>query len=185
MVKIDGVEILTTEDWGAQESRGDIFETIPSKIILHHMDTPNPPNHISQKDPGELARKWQEDHFKKDWIDTGQHFTISFDGTIMEGRHGSIDALKKGKCVIGAHCVDQNENWGVKIEGNHLMYIVTPEQQESLIRLCVLICKKCKIDSSSIYGHNEFTETQCPGKAILIEIPNIKKAVHEKLLGLK
>jgi len=184
MSQMNGVSILSTKEWGAITQHGELLETTPTKIILHHMFTPNPPNNISKDDVTRLAKECQTWHFGRGWVDTGQHFTISCDGTIMEGRHGSLDALVKGKCVSGAHCEGQNYNWGIELEGDHRSEYITNQQEASLINLCALLCEKCKIDSSRIYGHSNFNNTNCPGTAILKKISEIQQRVHDKLQSL-
>jgi len=183
-MNIGDVTILSNEEWGAQKPHGEIYEATPTKIILHHMYTPNPPNHISKADPKVLAKECQKWHFDRGWADTGQNFTISCNGTILEGRHGSIAALNNGKCVSGAHCIGQNYNWGIELEGDHRSEYITPQQEESLIILCKLLCSKCKIDSSHIYGHSDFNDTNCPGTSILRKISEIQQKVHNAILSI-
>lgn len=182
---INEIRMLSCREWGAKPAKETIIGSIADKIILHHMASANPPDNISKSDPCSIAKECQKWHFARDWIDTGQHFTISTNGTILEGRHGSIEALKRGICVVGAHCPGQNISWGIEIEGDHRSLPVTKEQEESLIALCALICLYCKIDSSRIFGHRDFFATECPGDAIWKKLPDIRKKVHNKILQMR
>ena len=47
------------------------------------------------------ARSNQVDHMNRGYGDTGQHFTVSRDGLILEGRKGSIDCVKSGATIVG------------------------------------------------------------------------------------
>ena len=189
MEKIYGIKIVTAREWGAKPAKGIPLKTIPDKIIIHHMATPNPPRHISKDDPYEIAKKCQDWHFKNGWIDTGQHFTISCNGTILEGRQGSTDALKAGKCLQAAHCKgeDQNYTWGIELEGEHRFKYITQEQEKSLVDLCAVICRKSSIQSNELYGHCDFdpvNKPYCPGKTVMDKLNELKGMVYKRILTL-
>jgi len=94
----------------------------------------------------EVARRIQHSHMVTDhhWADTGQHFTISRGGLILEGRHGSREAARAGRVVEGAHAVSSdgsaNRTWfGIEIEGdNRQADRVTAPQYSALVELCAL-----------------------------------------------
>ncbi len=187
MEKIYDIEIVTAQEWGAKPGKGNPHKTTSDKIIIHHMATPNPPNNYSRDDAGEIARRCQDWHFANGWIDTGQHFTISTDGTILEGRQGSIAALKEGSCISSAHCINYNNNWGIEIEGSHQKENITNEQEKSLIDLCAIICKKCSIQSRDLFGHCNFDpgKPHCPGKTVMDRLPELKRMVHDRVVELQ
>ncbi len=67
-----------------------------NRILVHHTASANSTDY-SQAHAFQLARGIQNDHIDTNgWSDTGQHFTISRGGYDMEGRHGSLTALRGG-----------------------------------------------------------------------------------------
>jgi hypothetical protein len=106
--------------WGAAPATSAItvLNHRPNRIIVHHTDTPNVTDR-SEAHAFELARTIQRTHFGNGWIDSGQHFTISRGGHVMEGRHRSLATAAGGRRhVLGAHCPGQNEvAIGIENEG--------------------------------------------------------------------
>lgn len=110
------------------------------------------------------------------WVDSGQHFTNSRGGVLMEGRHGSYDALRAGdQIVVGAHCPGQNDV-AIGIENEGLYVAMEPPQQQwdSLVAFCALVCDRYNIPASEIFGHRDFTVTQCPGDALYALLPRLR-----------
>ncbi len=179
-------KVITTKEWGARRPKASPIRCRADKIILHHMATPNPPRHLSKNSTTYLARECQRWHmYGNGWNDTGQHFTIACDGTILEGRTGSLDALMDRECVKAGHCVGQNNQWGVEIEGTHSTVSVSKEQLNSIVNLCAMICFRCNIDSTRIFGHRYFNKTDCPGNSLYEMIPTIIYRVHNRILEIK
>ena len=170
-------EIFTTEEWGARPARATGFALHRAEgIIIHHTAGPNRPPEIGEREKSEafnLARRIQDFHMDdplRRWSDTGQHFTISRGGLIMEGRHGTLAAAKEGMVVRGAHAssVDYyNQSWfGIELEGiNSDGFHVTLYQWESLVELCAWLSSWGRIDPRQIIGHKDVLagHTECPG----------------------
>ena len=100
------------------------------------------------------------------WDDTGQHFTISRGGLILEGRHGSAEAAHMGRVVEGAHAAS-SDKFGIEIEGdNREADQVTSKQYRILVVLCAWLTKWREIPSLPIIGHTEVLpgHTDCPGR---------------------
>lgn len=108
------------------------------------------------------------------WSDTGQHFTISRGGVILEGRTGSLEAAMKGMVVRGAHAKGANLNRiGIEVEGDYTAGHhygdetpeVPPAQWAALVRLVRLLVERGALDPSSIVGHRDVSgnHTGCPG----------------------
>ncbi|MEU4673699.1 N-acetylmuramoyl-L-alanine amidase [Amycolatopsis sp. NPDC023774] len=91
----------------------------------------------------QVARDDQADHIDNNgWSDTGQHFTISRGGYRMEGRHGSLDALRDGNRIVrAAHCPGQNDNAiGIENEGTYTSVEPPQAQWDSLVVFIAYAC---------------------------------------------
>jgi hypothetical protein len=108
--------IITTAQWGARPpSRPVTTVGRPSKIIFHHTDVLHAEiDHLegdTLEEAEALARAIQRVHMdKRGFIDTGQNFLVTRSGHVLEGRHGSVDAITAGGMVDSAHCVGQNHH---------------------------------------------------------------------------
>ncbi len=127
-----------------------------------------------------LARDCQNLHMDVNgWADTGQHFTVSRGGYVLEGRHRSLETLDAGAHqVIAAHCPGENGNAiGIENEGTYITE--TPPQAliGSLVRLCVAVCQKFRLHAWDIFGHWDFHPTECPGIAFYLEFPMVRSLV--------
>jgi hypothetical protein len=173
--------IFSTADWDARppSSPVSLAGNNPNKIVVHHTAFAN------TADTGEsgsftIAHEIQDLHMDTNgWIDTGNHFTISRSGVIMEGRHRSLERLEAGSnMVVGAHTVNQNTQ-SIGIENNGTYITVAPPQilYASLVNLCAYICNQYKLSSSQIYGHRDFNDTECPGDVLYGMLPQLRKDV--------
>ncbi|HEY6740540.1 MAG TPA: N-acetylmuramoyl-L-alanine amidase, partial [Actinopolymorphaceae bacterium] len=84
--------IIDCDAWGARPPSGEpSLSAIPTnKIIVHHMAFPNVTDY-SREQAIALARECQDLHMDGNgWMDTGQHFTVSRGGYVLEGRHRSL-----------------------------------------------------------------------------------------------
>ncbi len=172
--------IFTTDEWGARPPSGTGFSKHPAEgIVIHHTADPNRPPEAQDREKEaafKLARRIQDFHMddaSRAWLDTGQHFTISRGGIILEGRHASLAAAKAGMVVRGAHAssVDRyNESWfGIELEGiNTDGFHLTDDQWESLIELCAWLSVWGGFDPANIIGHKEILagHTECPGTVV-------------------
>ena len=96
--KLPQPTIISTAEWGATQPRSHL-QTInehPSYLVIHHTTTPNVTD--GSRDAAiDLARRVQNGHVGQGWGDSGQHFTMSRGGHILEARHGSKNALETGE----------------------------------------------------------------------------------------
>ena len=78
------------------------------------------------------------------WADTGQHFTVSRGGYVLEGRHRSLETLDAGEHqVIAAHCPGENGNAiGIENEGTYVTETPPEALLDSLVELCVAVCRQ-------------------------------------------
>ena len=194
--KIPQPKIYSCQEWGAKPPVHTFRTTDPKYIIIHHMVTENRMLCTSPKTAKETAfslqRECQQFHMEGNgWADTGQHFTVSRDGVIMEGRHGSLVAARDGDCILGAHAADpdtganENASWGIECEGTYTSSKMPLPQWNALVALCTWLSAQCLIDSTRINGHRETgCRTACPGDWLYGKLPDLRTAVHdEKLKG--
>jgi hypothetical protein len=180
-------KIYTAEEWGARKITSSFPRQTAKGIVVHHAVYPNRPplqgdaeKHAAFK----TARSIQESHLQRGWADSGQHFTVSRGGLLMEGRHGSLAGAKHGLVVRGAHAgvAEQNATWfGIELEGRYDQeWAMTDQQWQALIELCAWLSSWGKFDSQQIEGHRHFKPTTaCPG-LVLEHLVELRGAVHER-----
>jgi hypothetical protein len=185
--------VIECKEWGALPPTVQVFNrTYPKWVIIHHTDQPNPPHDRSHGTrPGaiDLARQIQNDHMKnRGWSDTGQNFLVSTGGFVLEGRHGTVDAVKAGQCVRSAHAPQSpgklaggNESPGIEAEGCFTTTEMSPAQWASLVELCASLCDALKLGPKAIKGHRDFTDTACPGDWLYAQLPKLRLAVADRL----
>lgn len=177
--------IASCDTWGARppSSPLTLISTNPDKILVHHTASANSTDY-SQAHAYALARSIQDFHMDSNgWSDTGQHFTISRGGYVMEGRHNSLAKLTAGSgMVVGAHCPGQNDK-AIGIENEGLYTSVTPPAAlySKLVDMCAYICQQYGIAATQIYGHRDFLATQCPGDVLYGMLPQLRSDVAAKL----
>lgn len=176
--------IASTALWGARPARGPntIFSYRPTTILIHHTDTVNTINY-SRSEAYSLGRSIQQSHFANGWIDTGQHFTVSRGGYIMEGRHKSLQMLQaRNYFVRGAHCpVLNNYAVGIENEGNYSAALPPDALWVSLVNLCTYICQQYGLNANAIFGHRDFYSTDCPGTHLYGRLRQLRLQVLAKL----
>jgi hypothetical protein len=169
--------VFTTAEWGAAPARLAHFpERLAAGIVVHNTEGAN-------RDPlagdaefaaaSEMARRIQHSHMVTDhhWADTGQHFTISRGGLILEGRHGSHEAARAGRVVEASHAVSRDGSanrvkFGIEVEGdNRRADRVTDQQYSALVELCAWLTKWRGLQVLPIQGHMDVLagHTDCPG----------------------
>lgn len=183
----DGPTVLDTSTWGARAASSpiNVLTTPPQKILVHHTDTPNTTDY-SRAQAFNLAHIMQNDQMDvRHWIDTGQHFTISRGSYVMEGRHGSLAALRGGtRQVESAHCVGQNTvAIGIENEGTYSSVEPRDSHYATLVDLCVYICGQYRIPAYQIYGHRDFLATECPGDRLYALLPKLRSDVAARVGG--
>jgi N-acetylmuramoyl-L-alanine amidase len=169
-------KIFTTSEWGAAPANVAHFpENTAAGIVVHNTQTQNRNPLRGDAEfaaAREVARRIQHDHMTANrWEDTGQHFTISRGGLILEGRHGSLVAARAGRVVKAAHAKSRdgsaNLTWfGIELEGdNRQADLVTKPQYSALVELCAWLNKWCGRRDLPIKGHMDVLagHTDCPG----------------------
>lgn len=148
----------------------------PDKIIVHHTAFANTPD-AGRSGSFAIARRIQTLHMTGNhWIDTGQHFTVSRSGIVMEGRHRSLERLLAGSdLVVGAHTVGQNSaSIGIESNGTYTSAVPPAALYASLVGLCAYICHRYRIPAARIYGHRDYNRTECPGDRLYAMLPRLR-----------
>ncbi|WNV82166.1 peptidoglycan recognition family protein [Umezawaea sp. Da 62-37] len=178
--------IRTCDDWGARPPSAPttLVYGKPERILVHHTATDNVTDY-SEAHAFEHARWIQDRHMDVNgWLDSGQHFTNSRGGFLMEGRHGSLDALRAGdRLVEGAHCPGQNRiAIGIENEGLYTAEEPPREQWDSLVSFCVYTCERYGIAPAAIDGHRDhYDDTVCPGDKLYSLLPRLRQEVARVL----
>lgn len=139
------------------------------RITLHHSDG---------RYTTSLSESFGETQFIQDfhqrgrgWIDIGYHFIIDPLGNILEARPEG---------VLGAHTLANNEgNIGIVILGTYHQPkndLTTPAQLEALVALGRYLVKRYGVDPSSLKGHRDYKNTDCPGDKAYVAIADLRKA---------
>lgn len=176
--------IATTTTWKAQAPREavTVLASRPTRIIVHHTASANVSD-LSQAQAYNLARSIQQGHFDRGWIDSGQQFTISRGGYVLEGRHRSLDAARSGsQHVRGAHCEGFNDvSVGIENEGTYTSATPPAAQYDALVRMCAWLCQQYGIPATELYGHRDFLNTSCPGDVLYAKLPQLRRDVAARL----
>ncbi len=170
--------------WLAQPAKAPIvlLAARPTRILVHHTASANTSD-LSQAQAFSLARNIQQGHFARGWIDTGQQFTVSRGGFVLEGRHRSLEAAQGGaQHVQGAHCDGQNDvAVGIENEGTYMTVSPPAGQYGALVSLCAWLCQQYGIPATELYGHRDFNSTACPGDVLYAKLPQLRADVAARL----
>ncbi|SCF14354.1 Peptidoglycan-binding (PGRP) domain of peptidoglycan hydrolases-containing protein [Micromonospora viridifaciens] len=177
--------IISCDEWGARPPADplSISAIATNKIIVHHMAFPNSTDY-SEEHAKQLARDCQNLHMDGNgWSDTGQHFTVSRGGHVLEGRRGSLERLAAGdRQMIAAHCPGENGRAiGIENEGTYVTDTPPQELLDSLVKLCTAICRQYGLHAHDIFGHWDFRATLCPGAMFYREFPVLRRRVFAEL----
>jgi N-acetyl-anhydromuramyl-L-alanine amidase AmpD len=170
--------------WGAKPATAPtvLLNARPTRVIVHHTASPNTGD-LSQAQAYSLARSIQQSHFERGWIDSGQQFTISRGGYVLEGRHRSLAAAQGGtQHLQGAHCEGFNDvALGIENEGTYMTVTPPGGQYAALVGLCAWLCAQYGIPATELYGHRDFNNTSCPGDVLYAKLPQLRADVAARL----
>ncbi|WP_017604052.1 peptidoglycan recognition protein family protein [Nocardiopsis alkaliphila] len=178
-------KVYTRADWKARAPKSPIqvLAKGPTHIVIHHTATGN----VSDRSTGHaaaLSRSIQRYHMDSNgWSDTGQQFTISRGGHIMEGRDRSLQATGEGGHVLGAHTADHNAHAiGIENEGTYSSEDPPQELMSSLVQTCAWLCLVYRLDpQKAIVGHRDYNATNCPGDKLYSMLPKLRDNVGGRL----
>ncbi|BDZ56682.1 peptidoglycan recognition protein family protein [Barrientosiimonas endolithica] len=181
---VPGPEVIGTQAWGAQEPRRRARLVGPPRtVLIHHTASANVAD-TSRQSAYDIARQIQRWHLANGWGDTGQHFTVSRGGFLLEGRHGTLDAVRArdGEFPFGAHSASQNRTaLGIETQGTFTAALPTSAQWGALVSLCTWLCRSYDLAADAIDGHRDYEQTACPGDALFARLPDLRDAVDREL----
>lgn len=177
--------IIDCDSWGANPPTSDVVlsQGTTRKILIHHTAYPNTTDH-SREQAIWLAKDIQRLHQQVNgWADSGQHFTVSRGGYVLEGRHRSLETLESGAAqVVSAHCPGQNTaSIGIENEGTYIEETPPQALWDSLVKLCVTVSQQYNVKAHHIFGHWDFRATLCPGAAFYRQFPELRRQVAREL----
>jgi N-acetylmuramoyl-L-alanine amidase len=114
--------IITTDQWGTKPAKATpVYVSRPKRIIFHHTAGHHPeislPRNESRAEAILYAKAIQNFHMNGNgWNDSGHNFLVCRNGLILVGRHMSYPAIKKGRMILSAHCLGQNDQPGIEHE---------------------------------------------------------------------
>ncbi len=129
-----------------------------TRITIHHEGSAKPNNDSTPAQVAATLRRIQSQHGKRMGAgDIGYHFIIDRTGTIWQGR----DWRYQGAHTSGANA----HNVGVMLLGNFEIQQPTGAQLSSMRSLVLSLARMYNLDvRKDVYAHNDFGNTQCPGK---------------------
>ncbi|XVQ10957.1 peptidoglycan recognition protein family protein [Spirillospora sp. CA-255316] len=179
------LRVHTRAQWKAAppRRRAKVLSTAPDRIVVHHTATPNSKDH-SVAHAYALSRQIQRFHMHtRGWDDTGQQLTISRGGHVMEGRNGSLAAIRAGRHVVGAQSLHHNSHTiGIENEGTYSRAAVPGRLWSSLVETCAWLCTEYRLDPfRAIVGHRDLVATDCPGDVLYARLPELRGDVAKHL----
>ncbi|RUP51585.1 N-acetylmuramyl-L-alanine amidase, negative regulator of AmpC, AmpD [Jimgerdemannia flammicorona] len=189
--------IWSTADWGAKppSSPLNILDHPALRILIHNTQGRNSPD-LTQPYAYTVARQIQDLHMLTNgWADSGQHFTISRGGWILEGRHNTLSALSNGKQFVqSAHSPGMNtEAIGIECDGAYGSVLPTEYLFDSLMNLMASfltsrVHQEPTLDRFAQYNFVSFRfiliyfpQTDCPGNIFYSVLGNIRSALSKRL----
>lgn len=180
------LHIIPAAEWGAVAPAyaAPIQQGSPRTIVVHHTAGANTQD-FSLEAAHRVARVIQNFHMGQGWGDSGQHFTISRGGHVLEARQGSLAAAQDGSYFVeGIHARNVNfETIGIENEGTYMTEMPTDAQWGSLVALIAYLCRQYGLDASSIQGHRESSATACPGDMFFAALDQLRADVTAALNG--
>lgn len=182
--------IHPTARWGARkpDRKATTLPRPPKYVVVHHTFTNNVDDY-SLEQANRIARAIQTAHRGRGWGDTGQQFTISRGGHILEGRTGSLAAAERGEMVLGTHVRGANSfAVGIECEGTYNTVLPPRRLRDSLVNLCAWLCVQYNLNPyEAIVPHMKFNDTDCCGYKFAPTLPTLRadvaKAVPSELLS--
>jgi len=195
----DGLVIHRRSDWGADLPPRRAMEREDVRFLLvHHSATSN-----NVPDPRSLIRGIYAFHTSpvKGWPDVAYNFFVAPDGSVWEGRAGSLD----GPVTADATGGNQGYSQLVCLLGNHVDVPPTAAAQTSLTRTLAWMAGRFSLntyaDASATFvsrgsnkfpagesittpvvsAHRDVTYTACPGDAAVALLPDWRRRVHTTL----
>ncbi len=157
-------------EWNAAVPTGPYTpDPIPWRATLHHSDGRYTRTLAESLDE---ARFIQDFHIHgRGWIDIAYHFLVDPLGNVIEGRPEG---------TLGAHTLANNEgNVGIVLLGNYHPPVnnrPTAAQLAAVAALGRYLVARYGIAPSSLKGHRDYKQTECPGNLAYSQLAALRKA---------
>ncbi len=131
----------------------------PNRVTVHHSGDKDDQNANSLA----WLRQVDLNHIRginhpEPWACIGYHFIIDPGGKVFEGRPLRYQGAHAGNPA------DNRLNIGICLMGNFEITRVSPAQRTALLNTLDRLCLQYGINRASVYGHNKFKGTECPGR---------------------
>ena len=192
-----GLDILPRDAWGADLApKGPMGVEDVRFLLVHHTSSPN--NYRgTQRDLIRIAYAFHTGPAKR-WNDVAYNFFIGQDGTVWEGRAGSLDGPVEASASGGSQGFAQL----VCLLGDFTDFTPPAAMQDSLVHLLAHLAHRYDlstwkdaraqfnsrgsdrwkagsfIETPTISGHRDMTYTACPGEAAYRLLPEWRRRVH-------
>lgn len=177
-IEVEGLEILSREDWKALPSNPGLKRHTPKYITIHHTGTnQNPERSIEEKLRALQKFSFSEGFLgdgtpKKPWPDVPYHFYIAVDGKVAVGRPLEYEGDTNTSYDVTGHAL-------IVVEGSFGKDKLTELQYGPLKKLVKALAQKYKIPAEDISGHMDQAETSCPGEDIYKRLPELREMVSK------
>ena len=149
-----------------------------NRITIHHtaMDARHLYRASASSSAAELRLIQRQHQDANGWADIGYHFLIDPSGRVFEGRSLHWQGAHAGRdSATGRNFNEQNI--GICLLGNFQTERPTPAALDSLEDLIATLSRQNGIARSSIYGHQHFKGTECPGRHLASWLTNYKRGI--------
>ena len=197
LVVADGLSIMPREAWGSDlPPKGPLESEDVRFLLVHHTATSN-----SIPDQRQLIRNIFAFHTSgtKGWNDVAYNFFVGPDGTVWEGRAGSMAGPVQASATGG----NQGYAQLVCLLGDFSQVPPTAAMQQSLVRLLAHLSVRYDLSTwkdatasfisrgsnkwsagrsvaaRTISGHRDMTYTACPGNAAYSLLDQWRRDVHQ------
>src|SRR5690606_10922996 len=168
------LELAASPTTGGAESRLRVPHDI-RRLTLHHSGSPEPL--LPEDDPTEKLRGLQIwGAAERNWWDVPYHFLIDLEGRIYEGR----DYRYMGETNTA---YDPRGHLLISVIGNYNRQDATDAQVDAITQLIAWAAAEFGVSPGDIYGHSDFAETSCPGRAFqaLLDDGTFARGVADRL----
>lgn len=151
-----------------------------TQIHIHHTWRPTKEQYSDANDKERIILGMYNYHtIDRGWADIGQHFTVSPDGLIWDGRSMEMNPASITGMNTGAIAIEMIGDFDIgreKLEGSQL---------RAVINLVSILLEKFNLTTNSIIFHNEGSTKTCPGTSIdkgwfINKVNEVSNVEHEE-----
>ncbi len=168
--QLHSYNIITRNEWGAlpMKSNHDPMAAI-TRITVHHTHEIPGMMHRNDREIVKAIARYHRNTLQ--WADIGYHYLIGRDGYVYEGRPVTAQ---------GAHArgINNLNNLGIAVIGDFNDHLPEEKQLNALKSFLADMQKTYSVANNRVYGHYQFVNTACPGKALKGWLQDYVKGVH-------